>query len=507
MLIFFPLVGGLILAFLPRNQAALLKVFALIIFLIEALLSLHLYYHFDALGVMSEFKFMVDADWIRAWNVKYTVGVDGLSALMVILTAVMMPLALLGTWYSVKKNLKAYLLCLFLLQTGMVGVFCALDLFLFYVFWEIMLVPMYFLIGMWGSANRVYATIKFFIYTMAGSVLMLVAILFIYFKTGAQTFNLLDLYQYRLAFLLQLWALAAFGIAFAIKVPLFPLHTWLPDAHTEAPTIGSVLLAGILLKMGTYGFFRFALVLFPDAIQYLQTYLMVLAIVGIIYGALVAMVQPDMKRLIAYSSVSHMGVVMLGLFSLNITAMTGGLYQMFNHAVTTGGLFLIVGMIYDRTHTRTIKDYSGLAKLMPISAVFFMVVTLGSIGVPLTNGFVGEFLTLMGTFQISPAAAVLGAAGVILGAVYMLWLIERVFFGKAREMPGGKPDLNLREIGVMALVTGFIFWMGVYPKPFLEKIERSAETVLLKLTDERQIVTYNKDPVSPQGKGAAFIGK
>ncbi|MBF0106011.1 MAG: NADH-quinone oxidoreductase subunit M [Deltaproteobacteria bacterium] len=483
-LIFFPLLGVLIIAFVPREKTQVLKALALIFFLLEAFFSLHIYFHFTNTGVIDQF--MINLPWIGAWNIHYLLGIDGVSMLLVILTAFTMPLALIGTWNSVGQGIKFYLISLLFLETGMVGVFCALDLFLFYVFWEVMLIPMYFLIGIWGGENRVYASLKFFIYTMAGSVLMLVALLYLYFKAG-RTFNLLELYNYRLTSMAQLWVFGALAFAFAIKVPLFPFHTWLPDAHVQAPTAGSVILAGVLLKMGTYGFFRFAIPLFPDATLYLQPYLIGIALIGIVYGALVAMVQPDMKKLIAYSSVSHMGVVMLGLFSLNQTAMTGGLYQMLNHAVSTGALFLLVGMLYDRTHTRMISDYSGLARLMPVYTVFFMIITLSSIGVPLTNGFVGEFLTLLGTFQANRAAAIIGATGVILGAVYMLWLVERVFFGEPKHTHGLGADLNLREVLVMSVMVFFVFWMGIYPKPLLNKLERATETVLLKLEDEREM--------------------
>jgi len=499
-LIFFPLLGAFVLTFLPRDKAAFLKYFALIVLMLEFIFSLHIYFHFSNTGNIDQFY--VNIPWIEIWNINYLLAVDGVSMLLIVLTTATLPIALIGTWNSVTKNIKAYLLCLMVLQTGMIGVFCALDLFLFYIFWEIMLVPMFFLIGIWGGEKRIYATLKFFIYTMSGSVIMLVAILFLYFQgfykdgifQALNSFNLLELYNYHLPYNTQILVFAAFALAFAIKIPLFPFHTWLPDAHVQAPTTGSVILAGILLKMGTYGFYRFAIPLFPDAVQTLQPYLIVLSVIGIIYGALVAMVQTDIKKLIAYSSVSHMGVVMLGLFSLNLTGMTGGLYQMFNHAVTTGALFLLVGMLYDRTHNRTIKDYSGLAKLMPIYAIFFMVVTLGSIGVPLTNGFVGEFLTLLGTFQVDKPAAILGATGIILGAVYMLWLIERVFFGAPKLMKGLGKDLNLREGLVMLTITIVVFGMGIYPKPFLEKIERSAETVLLTLNNEDRKMLRMKKP-------------
>jgi NADH-quinone oxidoreductase subunit M len=483
-LIFFPLLGAIVLAFTPKSATKALKIIALTTFILEAIFSLHLYVHFNNTGVTNQF--LVHIPWIEAWNIHYFVGIDGISLLLILLSTLSMPIILLGTWNSIATDLKFYLICLLALSSGIIGVFCALDMFLFYLFWEVMLVPMYFLIGVWGGKDRSYAAVKFFIYTMAGSLIMLVALIYLYFKADG-SFNLLELYNYRLTFVTQCWVFCALALAFAIKVPLFPFHTWLPDAHVQAPTAGSVILAGILLKMGTYGFIRFAIPLFPDAVQFLQPYLMTLAVIGIVYGALVAMVQSDIKRLVAYSSVSHMGVVMLGLFSLNLTAMTGGLFQMLSHAVSTGGLFLLIGMLYDRTHTRAIKDYSGLAKLMPIYTIFFLLVTFSSIGVPLTNGFVGEFLTLLGTFQSYPLFATIGATGVVLGAVYMLWLVERVFFGPKKETKGAHSDLNLRESAVMAVVVIFIFWMGIYPKPFLNKLERSAETVLLKLDDEREV--------------------
>lgn len=481
-LIFFPLLGTCVLSLIDKERVKLLKLTALLFFCIEAVLSLHIYYHFKNTGVIDQF--VVNIPWIKTWNISYLLGIDGVSLFLILLTTFIMPIALIGTWNSVQKNLKLYLICLLTLLSGMVGVFCALDLFLFYIFWEVMLIPMYFLIGVWGGQSRIYASLKFFIYTMAGSIVMLVGFIFLYTKAG-NSFNLLELYNYKLRFATQCWVFGALALAFAIKIPLFPFHTWLPDAHVQAPTIGSVVLAGVLLKMGTYGFFRFAIPLFPDAMQFLQPYLMGLAVIGIVYGALVAMVQPDIKKLIAYSSVSHMGVVMLGLFSLNQTAMTGGLYQMFNHAVSTGALFLLVGMLYDRTHSRMISDYSGLAKLMPVYSVFFVLVTLSSIGVPLTNGFVGEFLTLLGSFQVHKVMTMIATTGVILSAVYMLWLVERTFFGPTKEI--STCDLNYKEVCVLGILVFFIFWMGIYPKPFLEKIERSAQTILYKLDDEREI--------------------
>jgi NADH-quinone oxidoreductase subunit M len=482
-LIFFPLLGALGLAVLPRENESVLKGFALVWTLVEFVLSLHIYYHFINTGVPDQFS--ISIPWIKAWNVNYYLGIDGVSLLLILLSTALVPLALLGTWDSIKHNLKLYLICLLALEAGMVGVFCALDLFLFYLFWEAMLVPMYFIIGIWGGDNRVYAALKFFLYTLAGSLLMLVALIYVYIASG-KTFNVLELVNYRLPFEAQLWVFGAFALAFAVKIPLFPLHTWLPDAHVQAPTAGSVILAAVLLKMGSYGFFRIAMPLFPDATRFLQPYLLGIAAIGVVYGALVAMVQTDIKKLIAYSSVSHMGVVMLGLFSLNVTGMTGGLYQMFNHGVSTGGLFLLVGMVYDRTHTRKISDYSGLAKLMPIYAILFLIVTFSSIAVPGTNGFVGEFLSLAGGFQASPLFGVIAGTGVILGAVYMLWMVERVFFGAIKHTHGAS-DLNAREVFVMLPILFLILFMGIYPKPFLSKLERAAETVVLTLDADREI--------------------
>lgn len=494
-LIFFPLLGIIPLLLIPSSQTRLLKIAALTLFLIEMLVSFHLPYHFT--NTTSPHAFGVNHLWISHWKIYYFLGIDGVSLLLIVLTTVTMPLALLGTWNSVKENVKGYLIALLLLQTGIIGVFCALDLFLFYVFWEIMLIPMYFLIGLWGGANRIYATLKFFIYTMAGSVIMLVGILYMYHKSMAVPLDpplgLFNLYSLNLSFSEQLALFMAFGLAFAIKIPLFPFHTWLPDAHVQAPTIGSVILAGVLLKLGSYGFYRFAIPLFPDAIVYLQDYLIGAALIGVVYGALVAMIQPDIKKLVAYSSVSHMGIVMLGLFSMNSTAITGGMYQMFNHAVSTGGLFLLIGMLYDRTHTRNIADYSGLAKLMPVFTVFFIIVTMSSIGVPLTNGFVGEFLTLLGTYQFDKFSAIVGATGIVLGAIYMLWMVERVFFGPVKKTEGANTDLNRREMSVMAVIAIFIFVMGIYPKPFLEKIE-SATAGLLDIHQAALVDTAAETP-------------
>ncbi|MDO8519761.1 MAG: NADH-quinone oxidoreductase subunit M, partial [Deltaproteobacteria bacterium] len=425
---FFPMAAALFLLVIPGEEKKVLHRLAFVFSAVEFILSLHLYFHFQNTGT---FEFLEVRPWIMAWNVHYLMGIDGVSLLLIVLTTLITPIALASAFSAIGLRVKEFVVWMLILETGMIGVFCALDLFLFYFFWEMMLIPMYLIIGIWGGQNRIYAAIKFFIYTMAGSVLMLIGILYLYFQAG-NTFNLMELYEYRLPVQAQVWVFAAFALAFAIKVPLFPLHTWLPDAHVEAPTAGSVILAAILLKMGTYGFFRFAMPLFPDAFRIAQPILIWVAVFGIVYGALVAMVQTDMKKLIAYSSVSHMGVVMLGLFALNRTAVSGGLYQMLNHGISTGALFLLVGVLYERTHSRAIDDHSGLAKLAPWFATVFLVVTFSSIGLPLTNGFVGEFLSLAGAFQDWQWPAIIATTGVVLSAVYMLWLVQRVFFGETK---------------------------------------------------------------------------
>lgn len=469
--IFFPLLGALPLLFIPGKNKKALIAYGVAVSTLEFLFSLHLYYHFNPLGILV-FEFSESLPWIPLWNVMYSVGIDGVSLLLILLSTILTPLVFLGSFNSVKQSPKGFVASLLILETGMIGVFCALDLFLFYVFWEVMLVPMYFIIGIWGGKNKVYASLKFVIYTMVGSLLMLVGILYLSVK-GGNTFSLMDLYQLTLSFTEQKWLFLAFGLAFAIKVPLFPLHTWLPDAHVEAPTAGSVILAGVLLKMGTYGFFRFAMPLFPEAMTYFQPYLIALAVIGVVYGALVAMVQTDIKKLIAYSSVSHLGVVMLGLFALEPTAIQGGLYQMLNHGVSTGALFLLVGAAYERTHSREIALHGGLARIAPIYTVIFLVATFSSIGLPLTNGFIGEFLSLAGAFQTARIPAAIATTGVILSAIYMLWLTERILFGETKVPEGTHmSDLNKREILTFVPLLILIVWMGVYPKPFLGKMDK-----------------------------------
>jgi NADH-quinone oxidoreductase subunit M len=396
---------------------------------------------------------------------------------------------------------------LLLLETGMLGAFISLDLFLFYIFWELMLIPMYFLIGIWGGKNRIYAAVKFFIYTAVGSLLMLVAIIYVYYfgmksGVGVDGFSIADFYKLAIDPKLQTWLFLAFAFSFAIKVPMFPLHTWLPDAHTEAPTAGSVILAAVLLKMGTYGYIRFAMPLFPNALQTFMPLLATLATIGIIYGALVAMMQDDVKKLVAYSSVSHLGFVMLGIFAMNLQGMSGGLLQMINHGITTGALFLIVGFIYERRHTRLIADFGGLSKTMPVFATIFMIMTFSSIGLPGTNGFVGEFLILVGAFESNLRwFAVIGTTGVILAAVYMLWMFQRVMMGKITNPENEKlEDLSARELAVMVPLLVFVFWIGFYPNTFLDKMNPSLDNLLQQVKAKQQIAMVVEEPVPSVAK-------
>ncbi len=490
-LIFFPLGGAILLLFWKKEET--LRGTTLIITLIEFLASLPLFFKFDSTtGAM---QFVEDWWWVEAYGISYKVGIDGISLLLVLLTTFLTVLCVLCSWTAITFRVKEYMISFLILETGMVGALVALDLILFYVFWEAMLIPMYLLIGVWGNpARRIYAAVKFFLFTMAGSVLMLVAILALYFlhgsATGKGTFDVLELYQLGLPVSTQYWLFGAFALAFAIKVPMFPFHTWLPDAHTEAPTAGSVILAGVLLKMGTYGFIRFAIPLFPNAAFDLMPLISVLALIGIIYGALVSMMQPDLKRLVAFSSVSHLGYVMLGMFAFNPQGVQGSIYQMLNHGISTGSLFLIVGMLYERRHTRMIADFGGISKVMPVLAACFMIVTLSSIGLPGTNGFVGEFLILLGAFQTNTVYGVLAASGVILGAAYMLWMFQRVMFGRITHPENEKlKDLHGREVITLLPMIALIFLMGIYPKLFFTKMDASVEKFLndVKTKIERKV--------------------
>jgi len=484
-LILLPSAAAVALAFFPERAKGAVRGFTLAVSGVGFVLAARL---FMAFRPDAGFQFNESADWIPSFNIHWFVGVDGISLLMVLLTNFLMPVVILSSTRLIQEHVKAYHIAFLVLQTGMLGSFLALDLFLFYIFWELMLIPMYFIIGIWGGKNRVYAAVKFFIYTMVGSLLMLIAIMFVYFKAGAGDFNITRFFNIGLDPASQTWLFLAFALAFAIKVPMFPLHTWLPDAHTEAPTAGSVILAAVLLKMGTYGFVRFAMPLFPDATAQFTPLIATLAVIGVIYAALVAMVQEDVKKLVAYSSVAHLGFVMLGVFALNQQGIAGGMLQMLNHGVSTGALFLIVGFIYERRHTRLISDFGGLSKQMPIFATVFMIVTLSSIGLPGTNGFVGEFLILIGAFESELRWwTVIASSGVILSAVYMLWMFQRVMFGELSNPKNQVlKDLNAREIVVMAPLIVLIFVMGVYPTPFIDKMNPAIEK-LISQTKQKQI--------------------
>jgi NADH-quinone oxidoreductase subunit M len=482
-LIVVPLVGALLLFFIrdEERNAATIRTATLIVSVLVFALTLVLWSRFDPKS--ADFQFTEHHGWIPAFGISYDVGVDGISLLLVVLTGFLTPLALLGSWESVHKKTKAFCVFMLVLESAMLGVFVSLDLFLFYVFWDAMLIPMYFLIGIWGYDRRIYAAVKFILYTMAGSVLMLIAILGLAYLhnsvVGAYSFDLRKLYELRVPPGLQFWFFLAFALAFAIKVPLFPFHTWLPDAHVEAPTAGSVILAGVLLKMGTYGLVRFAFPLFPDAAAFFAPALAVLAVIGIVYGALVAMVQPDLKKLVAYSSVSHLGFVVLGIAAMNVQGVQGAVYQMLNHGVSTGGLFLIVGMLSDRRHTRLISEYGGLKKVIPHLVAAFFVVTLSSIGLPGLNGFVGEFLILLGTFRWDARYAAFAATGVILSATYMLWMFQRVNYGPVtNEKNATLADLVPREWLVLVPVVAMTVVMGILPNLFLRPMEPSVTRLL-----------------------------
>ncbi len=497
LLLIVPLVGAILCAMMNQESKLAIKSIGMVSSIVAFVLSVWLFITFDA--KTSGMQFVEMHAWIPSLDVSYHVGVDGISLLLVVLTTFLTPIALLASWESIHMKLKGYVALMLLLEVGTLGVFISLDLFLFYVFWEFMLIPMYFIIGIWGGGERIYAAIKFFLYTMAGSLLMLVGILWLGYYASTQpsgffTTDLLKLYKVApgIPMGIQSWMFLAFALSFAIKVPLFPFHTWLPDAHVQAPTAGSVILAGVLLKMGTYGLIRFCLPLFPQATFTFMPYIAALAVVGIIYGALVSMVQPDIKKLVAYSSVSHLGFVVLGIFALNEEGMQGSVIQMINHGLSTGALFLLVGMIYDRRHTRLIKDYGGLASQLPVYATFFMIVMLSSAGLPGLNGFVGEFLILLGSFKSvslgSHFYALFAATGVILSAVYLLWSYQRVFFGKLDNPENQKlVDLSLREWAVLVPVVVFIIWIGFYPQTFLEKSALSSKQVLEQIDQARKI--------------------
>ena len=522
-IILLPLVGALATvaySFLPNKRETNYKWIALGFSVIDFALSLFL---IGGIGSdTKDFRFVEDVLWIGSIGAHYHIGVDGISLWLVLLTTLLMPIAILSSWTAIQKRQLSYYMFLLLLSSAMVGVFVSLDLLLFYLFFEASLVPMFFLIGIWGGERRIYAAVKFFIYTAVGSLLMLVAIIALYYiyarSLGAGTFDyvlILDaLKQGRLSLndasgqptTIQFWLFLAFALAFCIKVPLFPLHTWLPDAHTEAPTAGSVILAGVLLKMGTYGLLRFNLGLFPDMARKFAPVMITLAIIGIIYGALVAMVQPDVKRLVAYSSVSHMGFVVLGLFSFTEVGMQGALYQMLNHGVSTGALFLFVGFIYERRHTRQISEFGGLATPMPWFSTLFVIASLSSIGLPFLNGFVGEFLIMLGSWtsnavQHAWIVTMLAGTGVIWAAVYMLWMLQRVVFGKVTNPENAKlRDLDARELGLLVPLLILMLFMGVYPRVFLDRSRASVEEVRSRVAAPPAGGSFALGPAANGGK-------
>ncbi len=478
-LVLLPVAAALVVMLVPSRRGEVHLPLGIALSVLPLALAGYMFTEFEPSPTM---QMVVDVSWYEPWGMSWHLGVDGISLPMVLLTTLLVPIAL-GASTSITLRKKEFVVNTLLLEAGMIGVFLAQDLFLFFVFFEVILVPMYFIIGIWGSERRVYAAMKFFIYTAFGSALMLAGIIALAVQHSSQfgelSFALGDLAALELGTGLERWLFAAFALAFAIKVPLFPLHTWLPDAHVEAPTAGSVLLAGVLLKLGTYGLLRFNLTLFPEASVDAVPIMAAIAVIGIIYGAVVAIVQPDLKRLVAYSSVSHLGFIVLGTFALTSGGLQGAVIQNVNHGLTTGALFLLVGMIYERRHTKKISDFGGLQKVMPVFAGFFLFMAFASIGLPGLNGFVGEFLVLVGSFATLPVPAIIAAGGVILAAVYMLWAYERVFTGEPRiEENKGLADLSMREIGLLAPLAALVLVLGLYPSVLLDKIAPSTEATL-----------------------------
>jgi NADH-quinone oxidoreductase subunit M len=482
-LVLVPVAGAVVHAFIPARAERAHKVFALALTTALFALSLVLVERFRPEPGM---QFEVSREWMPALGIRYHVGIDGLSLWLIILTTFLTPLSLLGSW-NIHHRVKAFQIFMLLLEAGMLGVFVALDLFLFYIFWEAMLIPMYFLIGVWGHERRIYAAVKFFLYTMAGSALMLVAFIALYQLSPARTFDIVALVRQPVAPALQMWLFAAFALAFAIKVPMFPFHTWLPDAHVEAPTAGSVILAGVMLKMGGYGFLRLAFPLFPDAAHRFAPWIGALAVVGIIYGALVSLVQPNLKKLVAYSSVSHLGFVMLGIAAFTTTSVVGAVYQMLNHGISTGALFLCVGMLYDRRHTFAISEYGGLKAVMPWFSSLFLLVCLSSLAVPGLNGFVGEFLIMLGSWGLSRPMVALASLGVILAAGYILWMVQRVLYGEVTNpVNRALPDLSAREFVVLVPLVVLAIVMGVASPYFTRLIEPSVATLISETNSRAQ---------------------
>jgi NADH-quinone oxidoreductase subunit M len=484
LVLFLPLAGAVLVLCVPKRNADVIRWLANACALAGFVVSMPLWFWYNPRN--PDFQLVERAPWIPSIGAEYFLGIDGISTLLILLTTLMGFIAVLSSWSAITERVKEYYFALLVLQTGMLGAFMSLDFLLFFLFWEVMLVPMYFLIGIWGSANRLYSAIKFFLYTLAGSVVMLLGILALYFHnhsvTGVYSFDVTQFQKLSIPFELQWWIFVAFFFGFAIKVPMFPFHTWLPDAHTDAPTAGSVILAAVLLKMGTYGFLRFSLPILPEATRHFVPFIAALSIIAIVYGALVALAQKDWKRLVAYSSVSHMGMVTLGMFALNPVGMTGSVIQQINHGISTGALFLLVGIVYERRHTRDISEYGGLSKVMPAFAGVFLLMTMSSIGLPTLNGFIGEFLILQGVFMRSRAWAAFAASGIVLGAAYMLYLYQRTMFGTVdNEKNAHLSDLSVREWATFVPLIGLAVWIGLYPAPFLDRINLSVLRVAARI--------------------------
>ena len=502
LILFLPLAGALLLLLVPKQSEHAIRWIANVVAFIGFAISIPLWFWYDPQN--ADFQFIERARWIPSIGAEYFLGVDGLSTLLILLTTMMGSIAVLSSWAAITERVKEYYIFLLLLQTGMLGAFMSLDFLLFFLFWEVMLVPMYFLIGIWGSANRLYSAIKFFLFTLVGSVIMLLGILALYFYshsvTGVYSFDVTAFHKLTLPYDLQWWIFLAFFLGFAVKVPMFPFHTWLPDAHTDAPTAGSVILAAVMLKMGTYGFLRFSLPILPEATRAYVPFIVVLCIIGIVYGALVALAQKDWKRLVAYSSVSHMAMVMLGMFALNPVGIAGSIIQQLNHGISTGGLFLLVGIVYERRHTREISEYGGLSKVMPVYAAIFLIMTMSSIGLPTLNGFIGELLILQGVFVTThpflgggKVWAAFAASGVVLGAAYMLYLYQRTMFGKVENPKNeGLPDLTHREFATFAPLLILAVWMGLYPAPFLRRLDTSVQHIIARVSPQ-----YSQNAATP----------
>ena len=506
LLVFTPAVGALLVALVPKGSIGLMQRAAVAVSLVPLAIGMMLWSAFDPSN--GDFQFVERFGWLPGIGASYFLGIDGISLLLIALTVFLTPLVLISAMDTVHHRIKGYLVAMLMLETTMLGALVALDLLLFYVFWELMLVPMFLIIGVWGGERRVYASIKFLLFTMVGSLPMLAAILYLVYAhtlaAGSPSFALTDLYGTAMPTTAAMLCFMAFFLAFAVKVPMFPLHTWLPDAHVEAPTGGSVILAGVLLKMGTYGFLRFLIPLFPNVMAQSAHWIAVLAVIGIVYGALVAMVQPDMKKLVAYSSVSHLGFVMLGIASLNTPGMEGAVYQMLNHGVSTGALFLLVGVVYERRHTRQISEYGGLWKQMPVYAACFLVIMLSSIGLPGLNGFVGEFLILLGGFRFDKVLGAIAASGVVLGAAYMLWMYQRVMFGEVtNEKNTALQDMSPRELVVILPLVALTFVMGVYPKPFFDTMRTSVAQTLSRIPAAALAANGIEPALHRAGQGAA----